>query len=145
LRLPEMLRFAGASLRQLLSPQGPAYLRFLSRVLTRRPALLREALGLAAKGYHLHKITEQLTAVDNVQQYLAHALEQLHADIARGAHASNTRLHAAVREVLAEVRRQYGTIHADFRHDVDEALTAFLRALDPSLHAVPLPLSRRLS
>ena len=28
LRLPEMLRFAVASLRQLVSPQGPAYLQF---------------------------------------------------------------------------------------------------------------------
>ena len=90
LRLPEMLRFAGASLRQLLSPQGPAYLRFLSRVLTRHPAMLREAVTLAAKGYHLQKITEQITAVDNFKQYLAHAMEQLHEDIARCAHEGNT-------------------------------------------------------
>jgi hypothetical protein len=110
LRLPEMLRFAGASLRQLLSPQGPAYLRFLSRVLTRHPAMLREAVTLAAKGYHLRKITEQVTAVDNFKQYLAHALEQLPADIARCAHEGHTRLHAYVHEVIAQIRRQYGTI-----------------------------------
>jgi radical SAM superfamily enzyme YgiQ (UPF0313 family) len=144
-RLPEMLRFAGASLRQLLSPQGPAYLQFLSRVLTRRPALLREAVILAAKGYHLRKITEQITAVDNFKQYLAHALEQLHEDLARCTHEGHTRLHAYVQEVMAQVRREYGTIHADFRHDVDEALNAFLRALAPTLQAVPLPMPRRVS
>ena len=140
LRLPEMLRFAGASLRQLLSPQGPAYLRFLSRVLTRHPAMLREAVTLAAKGYHLRKITEQITAVDNFKQYLAHALEHLQEDIARCAHEGNTRLHAYVHEVIAQIRREYGTIHEDFRHDVDEALNAFMRALNPSLQAVHLPI-----
>ena len=71
LRLAEMLRFALASMQQLMSIQGPAYLQFLSRVVTRHPDMLREAFALAAKGYHLRKITEQITAVDNLQQYLA--------------------------------------------------------------------------
>jgi hypothetical protein len=140
-----MLRFAGASLRQLLSPQGPAYLQFLSRVLTRRPALLREAVTLAAKGYHLRKITEQITAVDNLKQYLAREMDHLHEELARCAHEGHTRLHAYVQEVMAQIRREYGTIHADFRHDVDEALNAFLRALDPTLQAVHLPSPRRVS
>jgi radical SAM superfamily enzyme YgiQ (UPF0313 family) len=134
--LSEMLRFAGASLRQLLSPQGPAYLQFLSRVLLHQPAMLREAFALAAKGYHLRKITEQITAVDNLKHYLTHALEQLQADMARYAQEGNSRLQVYVREVLAQVRREYGTIHEDFRHDVDEALTTFMQALDPSLQAV---------
>jgi radical SAM superfamily enzyme YgiQ (UPF0313 family) len=145
LRLPEMLRFAQASLRQLLSPQGPAYLRFLSRVLTRHPAMLREAVTLAAKGYHLRKITEQITAVDHFKQYLVHALEHLQEDIARCANEGNTRLHAYVHEVIAQIWREYGTIHEDFRHDVDEALNAFMRALDPSLQALHLPMPMRLS
>ncbi len=136
LRLSEMLRFAGASLRQLLSPQGPAYMQFLSRVLLHQPAMLREAFALAAKGYHLRKITEQITAVDNLKHYLTHALEQLQADMARYAQEGNSRLQAYVREVLAQVRREYGMIHEDFRHDVDEALTTFMQALDPSLQAV---------
>jgi len=145
LRLPEVLRFAGASLRQLVSPQGPAYLQFLSRVITRHPDMLREALGLAAKGYHLRKITEQITAVDNLKQYLAREIDHLQEEIARCAHEGNTRLQASVREVIAQVRREYGTIHADFRHDVDEALNAFMRALNPSLQAVHLPIPMRFS
>jgi radical SAM superfamily enzyme YgiQ (UPF0313 family) len=144
LRLSEMLRFAGASLRQLLSPQGPAYMQFLSRVLLHQPAMLREAFALAAKGYHLRKITEQITAVDNLKHYLTHALEQLQADMARYAQEGNSRLQAYVREVLAQVRREYGMIHEDFRHDVDEALTTFMQALDPSLQAVHRRLPLRL-
>src|SRR5438093_5186025 len=136
LRPSEMLRFAVASLRQLVSPQGPAYLQFLSRVLTRHPAMLREAVTLAAKGYHLRKITEQITAVDNFKQYLAHALEHLHEDIARCAHEGHARLHAYVHEVIAQIRREYGTIHDDFCHEVDEALNGFMRALHPALQAL---------
>ena len=72
-------------------------------------------------------------------------MEQLHEDIARCAHEGNTRLHAYVHEVIAQIRREYGTIHEDFRHDVDEALNAFMRALDPSLQALHLPMPMRLS
>ena len=145
LRLPELLRFAVASLRQLVSPQGPAYLRFLSRVLTRHPALLREAFALAAKGYHLRKITEQITAVEHLKRYLAHAMTHLHDDMARGAPEEQTRRTASVREVVAQVQRQYGAIHHDFRHEVDDALTTFVQALAPVLHACQLRMPRRLS
>src|SRR5262245_52906780 len=92
LRLPEMLRFTLASLKQLVSPQGPAYLQFLSRVITRHPDMLREALALAAKGYHLRKITEQITAVDNLQHYLAHQMDHLQEEMARWARDGNKRL-----------------------------------------------------
>jgi radical SAM superfamily enzyme YgiQ (UPF0313 family) len=145
LRLSEMMRFALASLKQLASAQGPAYLQFLSRVITRHPDMLQEALGLAAKGYHLRKITEQITAVDNLKQYLAREIDHLQEEIARCAHEGNTRLQAYVHEVIAQIRREYGTIHEDFRHDVDEALNAFMRALDPSLQALHLPMPIRLS
>jgi hypothetical protein len=145
LRPAEMLRFAVASLKQLVSPQGPAYLQFLSRVITRHPAMLREALGLAAKGYHLRKITEQITAVDNLKQYLAREIDHLQEEIARCAHDGHTRLTAYVHEVVAHVRREYGTIHQDFRHDVDDALNTFVRALDPSLQALHLRMPRRFS
>ena len=145
LRPTELLRFAVASLRQLVSRQGPAYLQFLSRVLMHHPAMLREAFALAAKGYHLRTITEQITAVDNLQQYLAHAMAHLQDEMARRAHEGNARLHAYVREVVAQVQREYGMIHHDFRHEVDEALNTFVRALDPSLTALPLRLPRRFS
>ena len=145
LRRAELLRFVVASLKQLLSPQGPAYLQFLGRVLMRHPAMLREALALAAKGYHLRKITEQLTAVDNLQQYLARAMAHLQAEIACGTHQGQTHLNTAVREVIAQVQRKYGAIHHDFRHEVDDALHTFVQTLAPFLPASHLRLPRRLA
>jgi radical SAM superfamily enzyme YgiQ (UPF0313 family) len=145
LRLTEMMRFTLASTKQLMSVQGPAYLQFLSRVITRHPDMLWEAFELAAKGYHLRKITEQVTAVDNFKQYLAHEMENLKEEIARRAHDGNKRLKAYVREVVAQVQREYGMIHKDFRHDVEDALNTFVRALDTSLQALHLRMPMRFS
>jgi hypothetical protein len=145
LRPAELLRFVVASLKQLLSPQGPAYLQFLGRVLTRHPAMLREALALAAKGYHLRKITEQLTAVENFKQYLALAMTHLQAERACGTREGQTRLNAVVREVVAHIQREYAAIHRDFRHEVDDALHTFVQALAPSLQACPLPMPRHFA
>jgi hypothetical protein len=145
LRLTEMLRFAVASTKQLVSSQGPASLQFLSRVITCHPDMLWEALALAAKGYHLRKITEQVTAVDNFQQYLAHEMEHLQVEMARRAHDGHTWLTTYVREVVTQVRREYGAIHEDFRHDVDDALHTFVHSLDTTLQAFHLRIPRRFS
>jgi hypothetical protein len=144
LRLTELLRFAMASTKQLVSRQGPAYVQFLPRVLTHHPDLLWEAFALAAKGYHLRKITEQITAVEHFKQSLMHQMDTLHADMARRAHEGQHRLTAYAGEVVTRVRKEYGKIHTDFRHDVNDALTAFLHALDTSLQAWHLRLPRRL-
>lgn len=142
LRFSEMLRFLLASLKQLLSPQGPAYVHFLSRALSlQQPGLFREALSLAAKGYHLRKITEQVTAVDNFKHYLKQEIDHLQAEIARCAHDGQTRLSAYIHEVVAQIRREYHTIHHDFRHDVDEALNTFISTLDASLKALHVPIT----
>jgi hypothetical protein len=145
LRLPEMLRFTLASLKQLVSPQGPAYLQFLRRVITHHPDMLREALALAAKGYHLRKITEQITAVDNLQQYLAHQIDNLQEEMARWARDGDKRLKVYVHDVVSYVRREYRTIHQDFRHHVEDALNTFVRALETSLKALHLHSPMRFS
>src|SRR5437660_3409908 len=145
LRLTEMMRFTLASTKQLVSIQGPAYLQFLSRVITRHPDMLWEAFELAAKGYHLRKITEQVTAVDNFKQYLAHEMENLKEEIARRAQDGNKRLKAYVREVVAQVQREYGMIHKDFHNDVEDTLNTFVSALDTSLQTLHVRMPMRFS
>lgn len=133
LRLRELPHFLWASLRQCSSVQGPAYVRFLCRVIRHRPDMLWEALALAAKGYHVRKITEQVTAVDNFKRYLSREVEHLREEVTRRARDGTTNLSAYVREVVAHVRREYAAIHQDFRHEVDEACQTFLQTLDAAL------------
>jgi hypothetical protein len=44
------------------------------------------------------------------------------------AYEGHTRLKASVREVVAQVQREYRAIHHDFRHEVDDALHTFVQA-----------------
>jgi radical SAM superfamily enzyme YgiQ (UPF0313 family) len=48
--------------RQLPSRQGPAYARFLTRVLRHRPRMFPEAVRFAIEGYHFEKVTRQVVA-----------------------------------------------------------------------------------
>lgn len=56
-----VVRFMLATVKQLASEQGPAYRQFLGRVIRYRLDMIYEAFALGAKGYHLRKITEQVT------------------------------------------------------------------------------------
>ena len=127
--LPELLHFARASLRQLLSPQGPAYVQFLIRVLIHKPAMFREALALAAKGYHLRKITEQTTAVDGLKSYIAQMISHLQEEIACYAQEGNFSQRTSVSDIVQRIRKEYATIHQDFRYEVDIAIAMLTTCL----------------
>ena len=59
-------------------------------------------------------------------------MAHLQAAMARCAHEGQTCLTASIREVVAQVQREYGAIHHDFRHEVDDALHTFVQTLAPS-------------
>jgi radical SAM superfamily enzyme YgiQ (UPF0313 family) len=66
----DLLAFLRSLWRQLLSRQGPAYARFLARVVTRHREHFSEAIRLAIKGYHFEKITRQQIAADDLRASL---------------------------------------------------------------------------
>ena len=129
----EIVRFLAATARQMVSAQGPAYLQFLARVITQNPTMLSEAFTLGAKGYHLRKLTEQVTAVDNFRQYLTSMSEHFREELAHRARESNTRARAYASEVILRVQQEYARIHKDFRHTTEDALRAFLDSLEIAL------------
>ncbi len=140
LNMIEIMQFALATTRQLLSKDGIAYIEFLCRVLLQKPSMLREALTFGAKGYHLRKVTEQVSAVDNFKSYLAREMEDLKQEITRRAKEGNARVHSYIRNVIARTQKEYEAIHKDFRHNAEDALKLFLRSLDASLkeHTAPV-------
>jgi radical SAM superfamily enzyme YgiQ (UPF0313 family) len=56
----EMMAMWKSFTRQIFSPQGPAYIQFMSRVMKKYPRLLPDAVRLAIIGYHCSKITHDL-------------------------------------------------------------------------------------
>ena len=127
----ELLSFITHTCRQLFSEQGPAYLHFLGRVLLSKPALLREALALGAKGHHLRKVTEQVTAVDDFRHFLVAEFERIREDLAQYVRDSNAQ--ARVATMLSRIQAEYMRIHEDFRHNVKDARDAFVNSINQSV------------
>lgn len=132
-RMGEVMHFIRASARQLASEQGFACLQFLNRVIMRKPHMLREALTFCAKGYHLRKVTEQVTAVDNFKQYLIGMRESIREELVKRAKEGNVRLRAYVAEMTVRIQHEYMRIHEDFRHSAKDHLNILLNFLDASL------------
>lgn len=133
-------RFMWTTAKQLLaSAQGPAYAQFLGRVLLHHPDMIREALAFGAKGYHLRKITEQITAVDDLKQYLKRAIRSLREMATRRIPADRARLETYIRDVMVRIQKDYQMIHRDFLDEAINALAAFYADLDEILPQSNVP------
>ena len=119
--------------RQLFSrKQGPAYLWFLIRVLTRHPRRLPDAVLLAILGYHHEKVTSEQIAVDGFKQFLQSELRTFKDRVSQPAKPRGNRIaeigvHAQA--LLARVRAEYETVHKDFRRGARDALEAFQKSV----------------
>ena len=128
----ELLAFAKSVRRQLLSKQGPAYLRYLLKVLADYPKLLPEAVRLAVMGYHFEKTTSQHLAVDDFKQYLASESEAFKAKVAELARSQAQKVSEVAemaRSLLANVHAKYESLHRDFRSHVQEPLHSFQKSV----------------
>ncbi len=132
----EVMAIAKSMKRQLFSRQGPAYFRFLVKVLQDHPKKFPEAVRLAIMGYHFEKITNQQITVHNFEEYLKAELEAFKETLARFALAQSQGIEeagSAVRDLFARVQGQYEQIHRDFRDNVEEALESFREAVNSCL------------
>jgi radical SAM superfamily enzyme YgiQ (UPF0313 family) len=142
--LAEFRACARSLRRQLFSKQGPAYAKFLYRVLKDHPKMLPEAVRLAIVGFHLARVTSQQIAVHEFRHFLFEELEAL-----------KTRLHtwrelpgqgvadtqAYVQGLVRGALGRYQNIHDDFRHHVNDALESFQESVTACLEESQGPLS----
>jgi len=132
----EILAFVRSIRRQIFSRQGPAYIKFLTRVLKDHPKMFPEAVRLGIVGYHLAKITSQQIAIHEFRDFLREQLEALRSRLADWSEAPGQGLaeaHAYVQELTVSTRRRYVQIHADFRHHVQDALESFQQTVTSCL------------
>ena len=119
--------------RQLLSlKQGPSYLWFLLRVLSRFPRKFPDAVQLAILGYHHERITSHQIAVDNFKQYLGSELDTFKQTVAQltQTHSDPVRkVSRCVQRLLKRVQTQYELIHPDFRDNLEDVLDSFQESL----------------
>jgi radical SAM superfamily enzyme YgiQ (UPF0313 family) len=136
IRKTELVAFAKSLKKQLFSRQGPAYIRFLAKVLQNHPKMFPEAVRLAIMGYHFQKITSQQIAIHDFKEYLEHELETFRETVSTFARAQSDRvgeLRTYTGDLLSRVHQQYEDIHSDFRYHVHDVFEAFQRSVKAQL------------
>ena len=129
----ELIGLAKSLKRQLFSRQGPAYLRFLAKVLQDHPRMIPEAVRLAITGYHFEKITSQNIAVHDFKEYLDKELESFRETVSRFAVTQSDRvgeLSTHVGDLLYRVQQQYEKIHSDFRYHAQDTFESFQKSVN---------------
>ncbi|HXK29342.1 MAG TPA: B12-binding domain-containing radical SAM protein [Candidatus Binatia bacterium] len=132
----EWMALAKSLKRQLLSRQGPAYLKFLLTVLKEKPRVFSDAVRLAILGYHFEKTTSQQIAVDDFKRYLEAEFEFFKQALSRIATSEMQRIaeiQNSVRALLYRVHLKYDQIHEDFRYCLADALDSFKRSVESQI------------
>lgn len=131
--------------RQVLSKQGPAYLRFIARVVRIDPRLLPEAFSLAILGYHFEMVGRQEVAVHDFKQFLASELEAL-GQVSSGndGNCIEPALSpcADASESLSRAESRYRKLHRGFRHGIESSMDSFRAAVRESVSEGTQPFSR---
>src|SRR3990170_555681 len=132
----EWMALAKSLKRQLVSRQGPAYLKFLLAIVKEKPRVFSDAVRLAILGYHFEKTTSQQIAVDEFKRYLEAEFELFKQAVSRIATSEMQRIaeiQNSLRALLYRVHLKYDQIHEDFRYCLADALDSFKRSVESQI------------
>ena len=118
--------------RQIFSRQGYQYIKFIAKVLKNHRRMFPEAIRLAVMGYHLEKITRHTVAVEDFRNFLAKEIDTYKAKITQFVTVQGDRVHEIqkyAQQLSRKVKKEYETIHTDFRYAAQNALTNFQDSL----------------
>jgi radical SAM superfamily enzyme YgiQ (UPF0313 family) len=121
---------------QLFSRQGPAYARFLARVVLTRPSQFPEAAGMAIKGWHFQRFTRQMLATHAFQAEALEAYARVETLAERSAVASPSE-RAAVRRYAAKARRRLRRLHRRLRPEFRKNLLPDRAWIEAALRELP--------
>lgn len=134
-RVEELHAFFMSLLKQIFSPYGHYYLRYLAKSLFIKPRMFPEAVRQAVMGYHFFKITREILAVDDFKSRVGWMKEMYREKILNAysleIDKAITELRTVKDNILKELRKEYLKIDKDFRHQVEESF----RTLESSLNA----------
>ena len=139
----ELIAFGRSLQRQLFSKQGLEYARYLIKALRTYPKMFPEAVRLAVMGYHLEKTTRHTIAVEDFRNFLAHEMDTFKAEISQPTQPQGNRMSEIQnysRKLFIRVKKEYDSIHEDFRYAAHSALAGFQKSvfkeyLDAELNA----------
>lgn len=117
---------------QLFSKQGPAYAKFLIKIMRDNPRLLPDAIRMAVKGYHFERMTRETIAADDFRQFLTKELDAFRETAARFIKEKHMRLEeiwSRAQYLFATASSRYEKLHKDFRYSVEETLADFIKTI----------------
>ena len=122
--------------RQVFSKQGPAYLRFLAKVIRDHPRMIPEAFHLAVMGYHFEKLTSQQLEIHDFKKFLTSELTEFKKAFSNYVRVKSHNIEE-VREqahkLFVKAHLRYNRIHQDLRYSVEDALESFQTAINVHL------------
>ena len=131
-RKEELIAFIRSIQRQLFSRQGLAYARYLVKTLTNYRKMFPEAVRLAVMGYHLEKTTRYTIAVEDFRNLLALEMDTFKEKVSQFAQAQGDRMNEMQnysRQLFARIKKEYDSIHEDFRYAAHGALAGFQKSV----------------
>ena len=132
IQMEELLAFIRSVRRQLFSRQGLEYARYLVKTLKDYPKMFPEAVRLAVMGYHLEKTTRNTIAVEDFRKFLDHEMDTFKEEVSQFAQAQGDRMNemqSYSRKLFTRVRKEYDSIHEDFRYAAYSALAGFQKSM----------------
>jgi radical SAM superfamily enzyme YgiQ (UPF0313 family) len=132
IQMEELLAFIRSVRRQLFSRQGLEYARYLVKTLKDYPKMFPEAVRLAVMGYHLEKTTRNTIAVEDFRKFLDHEMDTFKEEISQFAQAQGDRMNeiqSYSRKLFTRVKKEYDSIHEDFRYAAYSALAGFQKSM----------------
>jgi radical SAM superfamily enzyme YgiQ (UPF0313 family) len=140
IRIREVRAFVLSLLIQTFSRYGWHYWRFLLRAFLMKPRLLAESVTMAIKGHHFFKITRSVLAVDHFSRHidrLSRAFQEKAGALSIPDIEHKAAELAAFRDrALADIRREYRKLHADFQVYAEESLGRFEAMMNDLILAV---------
>lgn len=118
--------------RQIFSRQGYQYAKFMLKVLKNHRRMFPEAIRLAVMGYHLEKITRHTVAVEDFRNLLASEMDSFKEKISQFVNIQGNRIQEIqkyAQQLSLRVKKEYETIHSDFRYAAHIALANFQNSL----------------
>ena len=132
IRQEELRAFIRSLQKQLFSRQGMEYVRYLVKVLKNHPEMFAEAVRLAVMGYHLEKTTRHTIAVEDFRKFLDHEMDTFKEEVSQFTQKQGDRMNEIQnysRKLFTRVRKEYDSIHEDFRYAAHSALAGFQKSM----------------
>jgi radical SAM superfamily enzyme YgiQ (UPF0313 family) len=121
---------------QLFSRQGPAYVRFLARVVLTHPSQFAEAARLAIKGWHFQRFTRQMLAAHAFRTEALDTYGRLEALAERAEVSAPRELAVALRRQAAQACKRLRQLHRRLRPEFRRSLVPDRAGIETALRAL---------